>query len=130
MASHVEIFILICLVLIFLQFKSPLFGLFQFILGYRLYRFDSTANQITKSTICPSLLMGQNEFEKVDAIIALFYYLCKTQFINIKYLFSCLLTRVFKITYFHLEKTCAFLRFKPGTLATIVLHSTDVTCIS
>ena len=32
------------------------FDSFRFVLGYRLYRFDSVTNRITKSTIRPSLL--------------------------------------------------------------------------
>ena len=36
------------------------FYLFQFVLGYRLYRFDLATNRITKSTIRPSLLATLN----------------------------------------------------------------------
>ena len=32
------------------------FYLFRFFAGYKLYRFDLATNQITKSTICPSLV--------------------------------------------------------------------------
>ena len=52
MSNYLTHFASFCFVL---QFESPLFDSFQFVSGYRLYRFDSAMNQNTKTTIRPSL---------------------------------------------------------------------------
>ena len=55
--NHVKLFDWIHLCWFVLQFESPLFYSFWFFKGFRLYRFDSTMNRITKSTIHPSLIL-------------------------------------------------------------------------
>ena len=50
-----KLYKIICLICFVLQYESPLFYSFRFILRYRLYRLDSTTNQITISMFGPSL---------------------------------------------------------------------------
>ena len=64
--NHVKLFVLFCFVLfcIILGIKITLFELFWFILGYRLYTFNSATNWIPRSTICPSIPSSVSQVQR------------------------------------------------------------------